>query len=71
MANTITDRAFFRCPHCESTKLTSDGAARTDCNHIYLIFNCNDCAEAFPIEVDKVIAELYKAPMPQHSNLVH
>lgn len=56
----ITEVVSFGCSSCGGDNLKSVGAGKTRGNRIFLIFKCEGCGTQFPIEVDKVIAELYK-----------
>lgn len=67
----VTDRVGFGCQACRSTQLVSLGAVRTDESKIYFVFLCENCGESVPIEVDKVIAELYSASLSPTSMSVN
>lgn len=67
----ITDKVSFVCTSCQKGNLLSDGAIRTNDNRIFVVFKCEDCRAMVPIELDKIVAELYSSELPVGSKMVN
>ena len=65
----VIEAVIFGCTSCKSDNLKSMGAVMTHDKKVYLMFNC-ECGEAVPIELDSVVAELYKLNFAKGSRTV-
>ena len=71
MNDKIVDSVTFFCAKCKGSDLRKAGAARTLANRLYLVFECHKCKAQVPIEIDKIVAELYKTPLVSPSGSVN
>lgn len=71
MKDQIVYSVTFHCAKCKSNDLQSPGAVRTLAERLYLVFTCGECGSSVPIEIDKIIAELYKKPLGSDSGSVN
>lgn len=71
MKDAIVESVSFCCGKCKSDDLRKPGAVKTLSNRLYVVFVCHKCKASVPIEIDKIIAELYKKSLGPETGSVN